>query len=438
MSEILPSNTRQIQRQRPVSAIEFWSVLIILAFPVWGTFYPPESYFVAQNFSIEAAEGREIGFPFGRYANIFIIIWLFGAAAVHQRQMIKAVRGAWLPILFTMWMMCTSTFTVDWAASFNRGMRTVVIVVFAAYCVERFTPKQILRLLTLSGSILIFSSIIAVFVLPEYGLTNLTGYEGAWRGAATHKNKLGTSASTLIFLTIFSIRSRAIGKNFGCIILLLSSIVLIKSNSASSIILLISAISAYILFSFINRIKQESGKIIVFASILFSISVIYLAQDIFLSLMELTGRDPTLTGRTDIWAITWELIKHNPIWGYGNNFWTTDSPLREQIWIRLNWASPHAHNTYLDIWFQTGLIGVGLFTCILVMLIMKTMALVFSKRSTFNLLWPALLISMLIRGLTETQFVEPGSGSWFWLTIGIASVNKYLETRTNSKDNRKN
>lgn len=412
-------------RSQAITRNEVRIVLIILTFAIFGVFYPPESYFAPQDFTIEGAT-RDIGFPFARYFNVLIIIWLFIFTHGHQKLMVRALLRAWLPIMFVAWMICTAFLTADPVGSFNRGVRTMIMVVLAAYLVERFTTAQILRLLIIAGSVLMVASIFAALVLPQYGLTALIGYEGAWRGATTHKNALGGAMAALVLQTYIAVRGRAIKPRAGILIGIFALIVMIMTKSGSSVFALTITFTLYMLFQFIMRIRSKSAKLIVIFFVISLMPLLLLLQGYLDEILILVGRDPTLTGRTEIWTLVWELIQANPWTGYGNNFWATESPLRASIWLTLQWAAPHAHNMFLDIWFQTGVIGISVFTVTIVVGLYRASLILFSKQSRLELIWPIIIYTTLFRGITETAMVEPAAGAWFSLTLALTSLSKGL------------
>jgi exopolysaccharide production protein ExoQ len=71
----------------------------------------------------------------------------------------------------------------------------------------------------------------------------------------------------------------------------------------------------------------------------------------------MVGRDPTLTGRTDLWKYL--LSMHtNPLLGTGyESFWL--GPRLEFVWRKF-WLFNEAHNGYLDIYLNLGLVGLFL------------------------------------------------------------------------------
>jgi O-antigen ligase len=77
------------------------------------------------------------------------------------------------------------------------------------------------------------------------------------------------------------------------------------------------------------------------------------------SFLGLIGKDPTLTGRTDIWSAVIELIYEKPVlgWGYRAMWVPTDLVT---MWVDKKtgeWGVPSAHNAFLEITLELGILG---------------------------------------------------------------------------------
>jgi exopolysaccharide production protein ExoQ len=95
------------------------------------------------------------------------------------------------------------------------------------------------------------------------------------------------------------------------------------------------------------------------------IAAVVLFGDILMAeLLESTGKDVTLTGRTDLWQIGLDLVSQNPIFGLGYRaFWVQGYDPAERIWAMFHVPSGSGfsfHNTYISNAVELGLIGIGL------------------------------------------------------------------------------
>jgi exopolysaccharide production protein ExoQ len=88
------------------------------------------------------------------------------------------------------------------------------------------------------------------------------------------------------------------------------------------------------------------------------------------TLLELIGKDPTLTGRTEIWTYVITDIWMKPWLGWGYfSFWQLTNPAALEISNTVHWVVPHAHNGLLESLLEIGVIGTALFAFILIRII---------------------------------------------------------------------
>jgi exopolysaccharide production protein ExoQ len=77
------------------------------------------------------------------------------------------------------------------------------------------------------------------------------------------------------------------------------------------------------------------------------------------------GRDTSLTGRMPLWQAISGIIAERPFLGHGySGFWDATSPAVQDLWQRVGWQAPDAHNGYLDIMIQLGVVGAALYALI--------------------------------------------------------------------------
>jgi exopolysaccharide production protein ExoQ len=133
---------------------------------------------------------------------------------------------------------------------------------------------------------------------------------------------------------------------------------------------------------------------------------------------DVTGKDMTLTGRTPLWALVVNKIAERPILGYGYDaFWRTQGDAINQF---LTWKPGQAHNGYLDICLNLGVVGLFL----VLFLIRDGMRRAVRLRSCYGdnagLAMLVALILLLVRNCAEASFLDI-SVTWLVLLISYFS-----------------
>jgi O-antigen ligase len=148
------------------------------------------------------------------------------------------------------------------------------------------------------------------------------------------------------------------------------------------------------------------------------------------SLAESVGKDPTLTDRTKIWAFL--LSMHtNPIIGCGYQSFWLGSRL-EYFWANAGLGHLNeAHNGYLGLYLDEGLVGVGL----LIVFLISSYRLIcrrLTQRAEIAVLGLAAWICIAFYNMSEQSF-EAGLFYLVFLMLGItvpARIGKRMQTET--------
>jgi exopolysaccharide production protein ExoQ len=78
--------------------------------------------------------------------------------------------------------------------------------------------------------------------------------------------------------------------------------------------------------------------------------------------LDLLGKEPTLTGRSDIWASVIELAQQRPVFGWGwVSYWAPWVEPFRGLSFEGGVNQYQAHNAWLDIWLQLGIVGLVVF-----------------------------------------------------------------------------
>jgi O-antigen ligase len=135
---------------------------------------------------------------------------------------------------------------------------------------------------------------------------------------------------------------------------------------------------------------------------------------------ELSGRDSTLTGRAGIWAALIDLGKAHPILGAGfEGFWSTQATRafldRHGLPARLN----QAHNGYLEVYLNLGVIGLLLITIVCWRGLKAGLQLSAYDRDFGHLVLVLFAVAM-VHNMAEASFSRPTHLIWF--TFLLATV----------------
>ncbi|MCA9406758.1 MAG: O-antigen ligase family protein, partial [Candidatus Omnitrophica bacterium] len=132
------------------------------------------------------------------------------------------------------------------------------------------------------------------------------------------------------------------------------------------------------------------------------------------------------TGRVELWRQAWEVIKKRPLFGVGLNAYTKAAAQYTEI----NWDG-YPHNSFLQIWAETGFFGFAAFLWILVRLFKTTYHVIIHIQDEFH---HALLIGLtygflafLIQAFFDTTLYSVQLGALMWLIIGfIVAIPKVV------------
>jgi exopolysaccharide production protein ExoQ len=84
-------------------------------------------------------------------------------------------------------------------------------------------------------------------------------------------------------------------------------------------------------------------------------------------LLSLMGKGDTLTGRTDIWESVTNLAEQRPVFGWGwVSYWAPWAKPFDNLAFEGGVHQYQAHNAWLDLWLQLGVVGVVVFGALFV------------------------------------------------------------------------
>ncbi|MBB4237898.1 O-antigen ligase family protein [Rhizobium esperanzae] len=321
-----------------------------------------------------------------------------------------------MPFLSTLW-------SIDPTTSLRRAIGLLFCLLLSYVLAIRFTPRQLLFLLFVTFGSCIFLSVIMSVVSPSLA----TMPDGAMRGVFIHKNVLGWYACLMILVATAVLMDGTLGLRRTAFVLLGAGIICLASSGSMTAIIATSA--AFCLIGFYSLLQRSSSigrVVVVLLFVQLAIGILISLHEFLVPALEALGKDATLTGRVPLWELVDREISDRWMLGYGYQaFWTTENREATQIWFKLGWAAPHAHNGYRDILLSFGIMGMIPFALMLLHAIHQG-AVLQCHDPQYGWLWlNVLTIMILVMNLTESFFLVQNDTIFILFTAAIIMFSLY-------------
>ena len=266
-----------------------------------------------------------------------------------------------IPLVLFMIIAAASALWAEDPALVARRIVVFLCVGFAAWAVARsWTLTDILAFTVISCMVVLCVST---------GLEIIRGqfhpFDGEFRlMGLTHPNNHAQECAAAIFCSIAAIRLIPEHKRFYTLTAIAAFGFMVLTRSRTSFLAVLVALGFGALYIMPKR--RVFGIGLVVASVVLIISVY--GPDVIDSAkhMLLFGRQEsaadvgTLTGRTELWSELMTYVAAHPILGYGfEGFW---GPVHTaSVSLSLGWVVPHAHNGYIEMLLDLGVVGLAVF-----------------------------------------------------------------------------
>jgi exopolysaccharide production protein ExoQ len=299
---------------------------------------------------------------------------------------------------------------------------------FGLYFASRYTLKQQLQLMSWTYGIVIVLSFIFAVAIPKLGIMG-AAHQGKWRGVFSHKNGLGQSMVysflTFMFLSYQHKKYKLlmwIGMSLSVVLLLLSA----STSSMFNLFMLVIVFFVLYIVRLPYLVMMPVIALIITAGEAFYLWSINNSGAIFNSV----GKDATLTGRTDLWQLTTDMIWKQPWLGYGfGGFWQGLNGAESGYILRaVTWTPSHPHNGYLQLLLDLGILGLLIFSIGFLIAMIRALNLIRSTTSVAAL-WPIVhMAQLLITSTTETQLFASNNVGWiFYVAVSFSLDPRSLQ-----------
>jgi exopolysaccharide production protein ExoQ len=273
--------------------------------------------------------------------------------------------------------------------------------------------------LTTSLALEIVAGLLLDTPVPFLNITGALASGGPVQGILGTRNMLGFVA--LIALVTFAIElsTRSVRRGIGIYSVVIAGLAVLLSGSPVTVgVALVTALAAVILLA-LRRAAPETRRgwhFVLLAVSLLGLIVGYLARG---SILAVLSERREFTYRLEIWRELWRLIDLNALEGWGwTGFWRSNVSPFFALDVIGNRSHTSALNAFVDVYFQTGLVGFAIFVGFVALAFGRAWVLAAARKSVV-FLWTALVLVVLIAtSMAESaMLVEYG-----WLLLVICSV----------------
>ena len=325
-----------------------------------------------------------------------------------------------------------------WSAAPGITLRhAVALVLTTLFAVDFALRMPLYRQLQLIEPVLIVilvGSILAQVLAPGFfpssaGVGTNDADPDAWIGAFLHKNDFGhfIALAALVFLvrTHHSMR----GRIFQIVFVMLSFVAIVKAHSstglASMVLMIVCIFWVFKTFPWTTRAR----KLALLVGAVVAVPLILLFSQGVDAVTGLLGRDATFSGRTVLWRMSIGSALRQPFLGYGYDAYWTSTTEAIRINYALGWDAPHAHNAYIELALELGLIGLIAFLIAVIAILRRAVRFI-PKNVGRERMWPlAYMVFCLVYGLTETPPLIPNSIFWILFVAAACSVSQSAESQ---------
>lgn len=301
------------------------------------------------------------------------------------------------------------------------SVELTMTTLFAFHLSERFSTEHLMKLLMLTGTVAAILSILLVFVAPQYGIYLRDG-SGAWQGIFSHKNALGVGMAFLLTPVFFS--KKRLSLKLGYSALLLFLIGMSQSRGAWFVTLCVLGFTAWL--SMFRWLRGRESLLLCAVTTVAAVAIVILGMSNLNPLLRLIGKDPTLTGRTEIYKAVLESILKHPFLGYGYGaFWHGLNHESLIIALRIHWMGiGYAENGFLELWLLLGAVGLGLALLYFGTAIRQGVRLLHSRHYTPRVGWFCLIIFLeLIANIEAGVIMAPGHIDWVLTLVAFVGLS---------------
>lgn len=359
--------------------------------------------------------------------NVLIALMVLGLIILigrrHQFRLILS-DNSWL-IAFCVLGLLSLLWSEEPGTVLKRWIRLAGDVIVILLILTEGDPEEtIYRVMRRMGILFLPLSVLLIRFYDQLGrIYTLYGTQ-MWVGVADHKNSLGTlCAFTGIVLVWRSLTQWPKVDWLNAGLVAVAGYLLLGSRSSTAAVVFVLGVVLLVVQSRITKDVRKLNRAIVTGLVVLLvlqvIAVFFLNKSLAPIFFSAAGRDSSLTGRVPLWQKLIEMGNRAPLLGRGfTSFWLNDDRVME-VWRTFTDTPLTAHNGYIDIYLDLGMVGLLIFFFLLAQTYRSIMRF-FEDSPKLGQLKIVLFAMVFLHNFTESTFAKPFA--FLWLLFLLSSI----------------
>ena len=286
--------------------------------------------------------------------------------AIRPGEALAALRREWMIVLVALWCVMSFAWSDYAGLKLRHGIQlflTVMIVVTIGY---RLAPMTFVKIIFLTSTMTGLASLL---------LGRARGDGGGYLGIYASKNALADASSVLIIVSLAVLADRRLSVRWrlpALASMFLGAMLLVMGQSSGALVSTLGVILFFGVIILLQRLTPYMRLVAIALTIVLGAAIVVvlssISDQLALMFLDFTGKDITLTGRTDLWMVAFGQIAERPLLGAGfQAFWVPGQPLAEQLWADFGITGRSGfnfHNTLISNAVEIGVLGTAVQTLI--------------------------------------------------------------------------
>ncbi len=323
-----------------------------------------------------------------------------------------------------LYMLCSVLWSIEPLESAERVFALWGGLCLIQYFVWRVSTAQMLRHMFFACWLINLSCLVGVVIMPDQVFHTDGPWAGTLRGVFFHKNALGYFCLFSLLISVDAWRRQTLSRLWSWSNLLMSGGLLLACQSMTSLLVAVLSVVVYRL-AWSMVISAKTRMLVMCLALIVGLGLLALLH---LGggqwLVELLGRDVTLSNRVPIWQILSDYLAERPWLGFGYQaFWDQESYRVDYFSYLLGFAPHYSHSGYLELKLDGGNVALLLFGICFV----RWWVALLSERAAHlpeTPLFIAYLFAFAVVNTVEVKLMQKNEFTWLFLVYIAACLHR--------------